>query len=154
MRIARGFSRCKRRDRVSSLSLTTGVCLKLAEACERALPREACGFLLGAVEGGGTIVTEFVLALESRSRSDSFAIPDHELRRMAAYAEDRRLRIIALFHSHPSGDNGLSPGDRAALRYSAWPWVIVTRWSGEPVAGLTGYARGDATTIAVEVGLG
>lgn len=138
MTIARGFSRSRRRGRVSSLSLTPRVCRELTEACERALPREACGFLLGAVEGTPAIVTDLVVGCESRPRHDSFAIPDHEVRRMAAYAEDRSLRIIALFHSHPSGDNNLSPGDRAALRYSAWPWVIVTRLSGEPAADLTG----------------
>ena len=102
---------------------------------------EACGFLLGAVEG---VATDVVLGRESAEERDAFAIPDHELRRLTAYAEDRGLRILALFHSHPSGSSDLSAGDRAALRYSAWPWVIVTRPRGASAAVLTVYAAGDA----------
>jgi proteasome lid subunit RPN8/RPN11 len=101
---------------------------------------EACGFLLGAVEG---VAGEVVVGRESAPERGSFAIPDHELRRVAAYAEDRGLRILALFHSHPSGSTALSSGDRAALRYSAWPWVIVTRHTGESTALLTIYTAGD-----------
>jgi proteasome lid subunit RPN8/RPN11 len=63
---------------------------------------------------------------------------------MAAYAQDRGLRILALFHSHPSGNSDLSAGDRAALRHSAWPWVIVTRPAGASTVVLTIYAQENA----------
>ncbi len=108
---------------------------------------EACGFLLGAMEG---VASDVVLARESSQERDSFAIPDHELRRVAAYAEDRGLRILALFHSHPSGCSDLSTGDGAALRYSAWPWVIVTRPPGASTAALTVYAQGDGAGTGVQ----
>jgi proteasome lid subunit RPN8/RPN11 len=109
------------------LSITDLVSSALASACDQARPLEACGFLLGPPQDSHPIATELLLLRETSQRRGSFSIPDHELRRVAAYAEDHRLRILALFHSHPSGDPTLSPGDRAALRYSAWPWAIVTR---------------------------
>jgi proteasome lid subunit RPN8/RPN11 len=105
-----------------SLSMTAIVSRPLASACD-----EACGFLLGPLRDSHLLVTEILLHRGPSQRRSSFSIPDHELRRANAYAEDRGLRILALFHSHPSGDATLSPGDRAALRYSAWPWAIVTR---------------------------
>jgi proteasome lid subunit RPN8/RPN11 len=122
-----------------ALSVSPSACRALANVCEEAHPMEACGFLLGAVQDGHAVATEIVVGRESAPERDRFAIPDHELRRMAAYAEDRGLRILALFHSHPSGDHTLSAGDRAALRHSAWPWVIVTRPRGAASVVLTTY---------------
>jgi proteasome lid subunit RPN8/RPN11 len=110
-----------------SLSMTDMVSRALASACDQAHPLEACGFLLGSLEHSHPLATEILLHCETSRRRGSFSIPDHEIRRVAAYAEDRGLRILALFHSHPSGDATLSPRDCAALRYSAWPWAIVTR---------------------------
>ena len=110
-----------------SLLMTDIVSRALASACDQAYPLEACGFLLGSLEDVHPLATEILLHSETSRRRASFSIPDHELRRVASYAEDRGLRILAVFHSHPSGDATLSPGDRAALQYSAWPWAIVTR---------------------------
>uniref|UniRef100_Q01Y58 Metal-dependent protease of the PAD1/JAB1 superfamily-like protein n=1 Tax=Solibacter usitatus (strain Ellin6076) TaxID=234267 RepID=Q01Y58_SOLUE len=126
------------------LAVTESASRALTRACDEAHPMEACGFLLGSVEG---VATEVIMGRESAQERDTFAIPDHELRRVAAYAQDRGLRILALFHSHPSGSRDLSRGDRAALRYSAWPWVIVTRPSESSTAVLTFYAAGDALVL-------
>ena len=136
---------------MATLCVTAGVADALARACDRAFPLEACGFLLAAAQHGRPIATEIVITVGSAGYRDEFEIPDHELRRMGAYAEDRGLQIVALFHSHPSGDPRLSATDRAALRYSAWPWVIVTRPNATSAIALTAYAPADATHIGVGV---
>jgi proteasome lid subunit RPN8/RPN11 len=85
------------------------------------------------------------------SYRDAFEISHGELRRLRAYAEDQGLSVVALFHSHPSGDSRLSAGDRDALRYSEWPWVIVTREARRPVICLRGYAPPSARRIPLRV---
>jgi proteasome lid subunit RPN8/RPN11 len=131
-----------------TLHLAASALSALARACDLAFPREACGFLLGE-QCENLMASEVVIAGDSPNNHDSFEIPDCELRRIAAYAEDRALRIVALFHSHPSGDCELSAADGAALRHSAWPWAIITRASKTSKLVVTCYASGDATTIAV-----
>jgi proteasome lid subunit RPN8/RPN11 len=123
----------------------------LARAYDRALPMQACGLLLGVAQHGRSIVTEIVTAGGPPGCRDEFEISDHELRRMGAHAENRGLGIVALFHSHPSGDRSLSATDRAALRYSIWPWVIVTRAKPRSAIALTAYAPGDAASVVVRM---
>ena len=61
------------------------------------------------------------------------------------------LELVGHFHSHPSGDGSLSAADLAALRHSAWPWVIVTRTCGTPALIVMCYAVGDGRKIAVSI---
>jgi proteasome lid subunit RPN8/RPN11 len=88
--------------------------------------------------------SEIVVSRTSTASRGEFEIPDFELRRIKAWGEDRHLQMLAIFHSHPSGDYRLSAADRAALRHSEWPWLIVTRSRARdaPVV-LTGYRPGD-----------
>ena len=140
------------------IAVSFAVAKALTVAYDRAFPREACGFLLGVSENRGgrirreLVATAVVLARGAASHGE-FAIPDSELRRITAWGEDRRLHIVALFHSHPSGDRRLSAADRAALRHSEWPWVVVTRSGGGDAAGvLTGYQSGHGARTVVRVG--
>jgi proteasome lid subunit RPN8/RPN11 len=95
----------------------------LRAAYREALPLEAAGFLLGSEQ----LVREVALARGSAGGRGEFSVPDYELRRIRAWAAERKLRIVALFHSHPGGDVRLSPADEAALRHSEWPWVVITQ---------------------------
>lgn len=112
-------------------------------ACERALPLEASGFLLGVRRGRERHATDIVLSQGGAAAHGAFEIADHELRRLKAWAEDRGLDILALFHSHPSGSLILSAADRAALRHSEWPWLVVARRPGR-VLTLALYGQGSA----------
>lgn len=123
----------------------------LASAHDMALPRETCGFLLGEARAGKAIVTDALVAGNAPCDLDGFEIPDHELRRAGATASERGRHIVALFHSHPSGSCRLSAGDRASLRHSEWPWVIVTRSYGSRAVTLTGYAPRPVMRIAVVI---
>lgn len=133
-----------------ALSFAAGAATELAAICQGAHPREAAGFLLGRVDDGIATVTAVAPARETTTDTDSFAISDQELRRAAAYAEDLGEHIVALYHSHPSGETRLSEGDRAALRHSRWPWVIVTVAMDGGDATLSGYAPGEGG-IAIRI---
>ena len=119
---------------------------KLAAACEKALPAEACGLLLGRAEGSDRRVTDIALPSGAAGLVDGFELADHEMARMAAYAACRGLGIVAVFHSHPTGFAGLSSYDMAAIRHSEWPWVVVTQAGG---LRLTAFAAGTAQPVAV-----
>ena len=124
---------------------------EVAAACERALPFEAAGFLLGGRGGPEPPAGEVIVLCRSAGGQGEFEVPDHELLRISAYAWDRRLRIVALFHSHPSGDRRLSAADRSTLQYSAWPWVIATAGGPSTRVELTAYRAGDAAPMPCRI---
>jgi len=134
---------------VPTLNIAANASLALARAYDEAYPHEACGFLLGRAQDDVMIATEIAVARDSAAYRDSFEIADPEVERVVAHAEDLKLQIVALFHSHPSGSGDLSQSDRAALRYSAWPWLVVTRPGGTSAIEMACYAYGDAQRIAV-----
>jgi proteasome lid subunit RPN8/RPN11 len=119
----------------------------LAAACAQAFPLEAAGFLLGSCRHSAMVASEVVLARSATGGRGEFEVADHELRRIAAWAQERQLCVAALFHSHPSGVLGLSAADRAALRHSDWPWVVVARPSASGAVKLAAYRPGDAMRI-------
>ena len=134
------------------LLITVRTADALARAYHEVSPLETCGFLLGAARQLSLpIASEVLLSRIPPGERASFEIPDCELRRVCAYAQERGLHIMALFHSHPSGDLRLSESDRACLRYSEWPWVIITQSKGKAGVVLTGYASADASSIKVRV---
>lgn len=104
--------------------------------------------MLGVRRGGKALATEIVLSRHSTDGHGEFEIPDHELRRIKAWAEDHELAILALFHSHPSGSLSLSAGDRAGLRHSEWPWLVVAHRPGQTLK-LALYRPGDAQRMVL-----
>lgn len=121
---------------------------RLERAYDAALPLEACGFLLGRREGSDCHVVDMALPAGAAGSMDGFELSDHEVARVTAYAADRGLAIVALFHSHPTGHPHLSEADRAAIRYSQWPWMLLTR-SQTGKLELAAFAAGTAEPIDV-----
>jgi proteasome lid subunit RPN8/RPN11 len=125
----------------------------IARAYEAALPFESAGFLLGpATHRNETTHAGEIALLRPAAVRGEFEVSDHDLRRIETWAEDRHLTVVALFHSHPSGDRRLSTADRRSLGGSPWPWVITTRGQEFPAVELTAYAPGSAATIPCRIG--
>jgi proteasome lid subunit RPN8/RPN11 len=121
----------------------------LERAATEADPMEACGALLG-LPVGDDLLAEDAVSAQGPAMRGTFEIPDHELRRMAACAKSRGLGIVAIYHSHPSGASELSAADRASLRWSCWPWVIVA-CGAAPTEKLAAYSPGNAQPIVVAI---
>jgi len=76
---------------------------QMRQHLERGYPNEACGALLGRVEGGAHEVTEFRgmrNTVEDRPW-DRYALDPLEQLRVQKDAEARGLEIIGFAHSHP-----------------------------------------------------
>lgn len=84
--------------------------------------REHVGVLIGS-EG---LAFSAIRLNNSTDGPSIFRLEQSELLRAARYAEQQSYQIVALYHSHPSGDLRLSKGDEWPLMRSAWPWVIIT----------------------------
>lgn len=128
--------------------VTPDVLAKIAGTYDAALPHEACGFLLGHAEGLDTHVTDFALPAGAAGSLNAFELSDEEIFRIAAYASDRDLSILMVFHSHPSGYAQLSHADLTAIKFSEWPWLLVTR-TRNGALDLQAFAAGTADPIDV-----
>ena len=93
-------------------------------AARAARPYECCGALVGRRNDADGSVTDVVRLRNSDTRPARFSIPDMELRRARKVAQELKGEVVAIFHSH-AGRALPSHPDRAAIAYSAYPWVIV-----------------------------
>jgi proteasome lid subunit RPN8/RPN11 len=129
------------------LIIASPVRTRLAQFFTESLPREASGFVLGREHPPQHFIAEQALPGKGDAQIGRFEISGHDIAWARAYAAERGLRIIALYHSHPSGEWRLSSEDIAAVRHSEWPWIVVTI-EGERIR-LNGYRPGDAQPIPV-----
>jgi len=118
-------------------ALAPGVRAALLQALDDSGRSEICGFLFGQPVGRGD--GQGFRRLRNYGGGGEFRIDQSELDSVLRDLERHGAPVLAFVHSHRSG-LGLSSADRAALRGSRWPWLVVMRHP----AGLAGqwYAPG------------
>ncbi len=119
--------------------LPAAVAAVLPRLADAALPREACGLLVGRVEPGCVHVNGFAPSRNLAAAPDGFEI-DTSLhlalqRRLRAQGE----RVVGVWHSHPAGDVRPSARDADGAWEDGLVWLITAK-------GVTGawLARGRA----------
>lgn len=103
-------------------ALTTAQVAELTAAARAALPNECCGFLAGtadAVEAILPVVNELASPVAFRTEARSTLAAFRTMR-------DRGWDLLAVYHSHPTGDAVPSAADLRGNTYGPIPWVIVT----------------------------
>ncbi len=112
-------------------------------ACEIAYPKEACGLLVGTVEGDGTARVIRVARIEASenlapSGEEHFEIDPSLRLKLQKELRETSEKVIGLYHSHPNA----SPQPSATDLESAWEpdlaWLIVSVRDGQGVQ-LGGY---------------
>ena len=94
-------------------------------------PHECCGFLIGSLNGEGSIVDETVRAVNTRTDrpSNRFEIDPLELMKTDRAARAKGKTVVGFYHSHPDAPARPSEYDRER----AWPgycYLIVSVRSG------------------------
>jgi proteasome lid subunit RPN8/RPN11 len=119
---------------VSRLVLRRADLAQIAEEARRALPREACGLLLGHgdVKAGFTVTrileSANVAPLEEAGRFEvdpALLLRTQRRLREAASASAAPERILGVYHSHPGGAPEPSATDRARAAEPGYVWLIV-----------------------------
>jgi len=87
--------------------------------CRAAPAAEACGALLGTMDGP-TIRTAVGVANGASDPARSYAIPAARVRELDLQATETGLEVVGFFHSHPAGSARPSAADLEA----AWPGYI------------------------------
>ncbi len=133
---------CKR------LKLPRRIYERLLEEARGALPNECCG-LLG---GHGEDVTELLTASNQLASPSAFEIPPQELFDVFRELRARKLELVGIYHSHPTGDNAPSRRDRERAYYPEAVYVIVAPGDDAPEPVRAFHLHGDGwQEVSVEL---
>lgn len=94
-------------------------------------PNESCAVLFGMIEGKKTIVKEIFLA-ENIDRSPiNFTISNEQLIKCYKTAEEKKMEVVGIFHSHPNSEAYPSETDKKFMYSNPVVWVIYSGMSNE-----------------------
>ena len=121
----------------------------LLEEARRGLPNECCG-LLG---GQGERATDIIPAANALASPTAYDIAVPELVALFRRLRDEKLELVAIYHSHPTGENFPSARDREQAFYPETPYVIVSP-RAEARAPVRAFLirEGEVTELLVEAG--
>lgn len=105
---------------------------------EQGYPHEACGLLLGRLEGGARRVVEARPAgnLNKERAADRYDLDPADYRRIDEDARRRGLSVLGVYHSHPDHPSAPSETDRARAAevwgpFESWSYVILEVAKGQ-----------------------
>lgn len=88
------------------------------------LPNESCAILLGNIENGNHIVQEIFLTENIDMSPVKFTISNEQLIKGYDLAENRRMSVIGIFHSHPCSPAYPSKTDKKFMQINPVVWMI------------------------------
>jgi len=110
------------------LAVAPRLLARAREAARAALPAEACGLLLGRVDGERTLVQrlESTRNATASPAEDTFEVHPEDYLRLDALARSLGLDVVGVWHSHP--DSAARPSRTDLERaWPGWSYLIVGR---------------------------
>ncbi len=92
----------------------------LTEHAENEKPNESCAILFGK----DSLVSEVFLTKNIEESSVNFTISNEQLIEGYKIAEEKKVEVIAIFHSHPNSDTYPSNTDKKFMHSNPVVWII------------------------------
>ena len=96
----------------------------LAQHANKQDPYEACAILLGNTDEETWETTEIFLAKNTDKSEINFTISNEQLLEGYNMAEEKKLSVVGIFHSHPKSEPSPSNTDIKFMKGNPVPWVI------------------------------
>ncbi len=103
----------------------------LKKHSEQNTPNEACAILFGSTTNDQVTIKEIFLAKNIDASPVNFTISNEELILAYGKAEERKLDVSAIFHSHPVSVPYPSATDKRYMEINPVPWVIFSNINDE-----------------------
>ena len=113
-----------------TVAIPPDVRAKMERHAGAGLPNEACGMLLGSMDGSAYHVCDAILTPNRMESPVRFAIPDGDVLRAYQTAEKRGVDVVGVYHSHPSSPAIPSETDAAYMELNPGAWVIYSGLDG------------------------
>ena len=96
----------------------------LSKQAKEHSPNECCSLLFGKTKGGKVVVSEVFPAENIEKSQVNFRISNDQLIQGYENAEQKKLEVIGIFHSHPDSDAYPSSTDKKFMQSNPVVWVI------------------------------
>lgn len=111
---------CKRRIDLQKIILSESIKKILTQHAENENPNESCALLYGNDE----TVSEVFLTKNIEESPVNFTISNEQLIEGYKIAEERKLPVIGIFHSHPNSEAYPSSTDKKFMHSNPVVWII------------------------------
>lgn len=117
---------------MNRVTIRRDTCDALVRHSAGCMPNEACALLLGRMDGirDAVIIEDALLMENARGSPVGFAIADDQLIRAYGAAEERRMEVVGVFHSHPGSPAVPSPTDERYMVLNPVAWLIYSGTAG------------------------
>ena len=103
----------------------------LSEHAGNEKPNESCAILFGRVDEQKTIVKEIFLTKNIDESPVNFTISNEQLIKCYKTAEEKKMEVVGIFHSHPNFEAYPSDTDKKFMDSNPVVWVIYSGISNE-----------------------
>ena len=111
---------CKRRIDLQKIILSQSIKKILTQHAENENPNESCALLYGNDE----TVSEVFLTKNIEESPVNFTISNEQLIEGYKIAEEKKLPVIGIFHSHPNSEAYPSSTDKKFMHSNPVVWII------------------------------
>ncbi len=120
----------------------------LANYADNEKPNESCAVLFGAANDEQTTVKEIFLTQNIEESPVNFTISNDELLKVYKTAEDKKMQVVGIFHSHPNSEAYPSETDKKFMQSNPVIWVI---YSGVTKDFKAYFLESEIIQVAIEV---
>lgn len=103
----------------------------LSRHADNEKPNESCAILFGTVDDQKTIVKEIFLTKNIDESPVNFTISNEQLIKCYKTAEEKKMEVVGIFHSHPNSEAYPSNTDKKFMYSNPVVWVIYSGISNE-----------------------
>ncbi|NJK78020.1 MAG: M67 family metallopeptidase [Nanoarchaeota archaeon] len=96
----------------------------LANYADNQKPNEACAVLFGLSNEQDTTVKEIFLTENIDESPVNFTISNEQLLKVYKTAEDKKMQVVCIFHSHPNSEAYPSETDKKFMKSNPVIWII------------------------------
>ena len=113
------------------ITLTKSQKILLTNHAENEKPNESCAILFGITDDTDSIVKEVFLTKNTAESPVNFTISNEQLIEGYKIAEEKKMEIVGIFHSHPNSIAYPSETDKKFMMGNPVAWVIYSGISKE-----------------------
>ena len=111
---------CKRRVDLQKIILPQTIKKILTQHAESENPNESCAILYG----NGNIVSDVFLTNNIEQSPVNFTISNEQLIEGYKIAEEKKMDVVGIFHSHPNSEAYPSNTDKKFMQSNPVAWII------------------------------
>ena len=97
---------------------------QLVKHAKNCYPNESCALLFGKVKDENHLVVDVFLTENVEKSKVNFTVSNEELLKAYKLAEEKKLDVIGIFHSHPDSEASPSLTDKKFMHSNPVIWVI------------------------------